>query len=498
MSVAQYAAILGGSMTAAFLFANIAPSEAKQRDELAKFYVTDRKWKSVTKDDNDPNDNSNHTLTAMSYNILASGEYTTSYRSYCKQEYLEWDYRWRHIYSQIAAYKPDIITMQEPTMTMFNDTMENDLKENFDMIGIHAPRVQGNPLEQSDALFVRKSKFNVISHRIVRFGDVLNNCKNNNNNNNANRNNNSGIFYDLCKDNECYTSEFWQKLSERPDVCIIVLLETKLSPKKYIIVVGSHLYWDPKYPDVKAGQAYLLNNIIYNTSKEILNENNIDMDINDIGLIVGIDANAMPLTKEKDKFRIWINDELVLSKINEMEDKLGLDKNDMMLPLNESKNGFTSGVYTIFEKGELKRKHCDHVIGRFNVRSMFDEIEKEYNDTGIGFDVKPLLSLWREDGIIDKEKEYSKLQGFNYDWQCPMQLKSVYKIANSNGKEPMFTTQTDNFKGCIDYIWINDKLDVVSVLDWPNDGNLNENKLYPNKMDPSDHLPLVAKLRINN
>jgi CCR4-NOT transcription complex subunit 6 len=82
------------------------------------------------------------------------------------------------------------------------------------------------------------------------------------------------------------------------------------------------------------------------------------------------------------------------------------------------------------------------------------------------------------------------------DWQQPFRtLKSAYEHSG----EPM-TNITENFSGCLDYIWFDSaNVAVTKVLQNPTQeascsNNIQEYGFLPSPTHPSDHLPLVAEI----
>eukprot|EP01084_Bolivina_argentea_P006141 11621_1 len=91
--------------------------------QLTKYYKSLRLFKPIKEMDKLSNKSM---FRVMQYNILADGPlYALSkYVNYTPIKYREWSYRWPRILSQIFAYSPDIIFMQETTF----DTFNNDIK----------------------------------------------------------------------------------------------------------------------------------------------------------------------------------------------------------------------------------------------------------------------------------------------------------------------------------------------------------------------------------
>ena len=62
-------------------------------------------------------------------------------------------------------------------------------------------------------------------------------------------------------------------------------------------------------------------------------------------------------------------------------------------------------------------------------------------------------------------------------------------------KEPKYTNYTKGFKDCLDYIFINNKLNVISVLEEIPISHYKKYDGFPNKDNPSDHIPLMAEIK---
>ncbi|CAH1989855.1 unnamed protein product [Acanthoscelides obtectus] len=64
---------------------------------------------------------------------------------------------------------------------------------------------------------------------------------------------------------------------------------------------------------------------------------------------------------------------------------------------------------------------------------------------------------------------------------------------------PLYTNYTPDYKGCLDYIFVEDNtMEVKQVIPLPDETELSQYNGLPNKYYPSDHVALVADLLINN
>jgi len=99
-------------------------------------------------------------------------------------------------------------------------------------------------------------------------------------------------------------------------------------------------------------------------------------------------------------------------------------------------------------------------------------------------------------------KEIKMVKPFPRSLQAdaPLSLNSVYNVHQH--KEPKFTTyakkSSGNFSGTLDYIFYSPNLIPVQTLRIPSEDQLDAVTTgIPNKMMPSDHVPISAKFVIN-
>lgn len=68
-------------------------------------------------------------------------------------------------------------------------------------------------------------------------------------------------------------------------------------------------------------------------------------------------------------------------------------------------------------------------------------------------------------------------------------FKSAYDV-------PIYTNYTENFKGCLDYIFYEkDSLNVTQCVPIPEEQVLSENTALPSKLFPSDHIALIVDFK---
>ncbi|ETO03775.1 protein angel [Reticulomyxa filosa] len=90
-------------------------------------------------------------------------------------------------------------------------------------------------------------------------------------------------------------SEFRASLVSHFDA--LIALHCRLKHKWDFVAATTHLYWDPRFPEVKAAQAFLLSHSLFHVITYKWN-----LDSGSIPLVVGLDANSLPFKDQQDKY----------------------------------------------------------------------------------------------------------------------------------------------------------------------------------------------------
>ena len=120
-----------------------------------------------------------------------------------------------------------------------------------------------------------------------------------------------------------------------------------------------------------------------------------------------------------------------------------------------------------------------------------------------------LQDLWKVDKVIlvgdfnttPDKRTYNLIKGNLYDdtFLQNNNIKELSKLESAffkcHNKEPVYTNVSlkDKFINCIDYIFINEGIQVMSCITGLTVDNP-QNVSYPNGLCPSDHVPLSASL----
>lgn len=112
----------------------------------------------------------------------------------------------------------------------------------------------------------------------------------------------------------------------------------------------------------------------------------------------------------------------------------------------------------------------------------FKNSEIVQNNSEVMFELEDYLII--TDDMNDETKEIITFK--NPFGKC----KSIHE---SLGKEPNFTNYTENFQGCLDYIFHSDNLIVNKVVEPLSKEEASKEKALPSMKYPSDHIVLYAE-----
>lgn len=185
-------------------------------------------------------DNENKTkFTALSYNVLCETYATPSLYAYVPSWALDWSYRSQLLLKELIMYNTDICCLQEVSRANY----ESFFKENMKERGYNTQFLQKGRFKLSDndgdkidgcASFYRTDKFKLIERHDVEFSKVARDHS------------------EFLKGEDTYN-----RFLNRDNVAMILVLE-HIPSGRLMIMVNTHLHWDPAYKDVKVMQVVIL------------------------------------------------------------------------------------------------------------------------------------------------------------------------------------------------------------------------------------------------
>jgi mRNA deadenylase 3'-5' endonuclease subunit Ccr4 len=164
-------------------------------------------------------------LSVVSFNVLADAFINPGNISYCPRTCTTFKYRSALILQKLSSVESDIICLQE--VDHFKEFFLPKLEE-LGYVGFQQSRPGQN--EDSIAVFVKKSKFKVLRTVSVDYNQL------------------STSVHSLPN-----TSYY-----QRDNVGLILILESISDNQRKIILANTHLFWNPKNPDIKIIQASCL------------------------------------------------------------------------------------------------------------------------------------------------------------------------------------------------------------------------------------------------
>lgn len=183
-------------------------------------------------------------LSIMSFNLLSQHYVWKKVFGYLDQQYLDWPhYRFPLINETIAQFACDIMCFQELECLVYQNFWQKSFPlENYKLFYARkpSPKYWGNkPQEYMDGvgIFINSDRFDVLEHRSFNFGHYISE--------------NSSLF-DV-------TPAIAERVVPRNTVALLLKLRDKQTNEN-IFVTNTHLYWLPKFNDVKFIQTKLLLN----------------------------------------------------------------------------------------------------------------------------------------------------------------------------------------------------------------------------------------------
>ncbi|EFJ50976.1 hypothetical protein VOLCADRAFT_88142 [Volvox carteri f. nagariensis] len=456
-----------------------------------------------------------HSISVMTYNILAQKYAQSGWHNYCRSRYLNWKYRKALLLQELETYDSDIICLQasddvsalwlsstvsfppEVEVDVFSRELQPRLAERgyrgHYLARAYGENVQG-PLE-GVALFYRTSVFELLQQRSFTFSSADTNppapllppglsSSDGEEDVEATPATADAIAADtapatsatgstaaatVAADSEADSDlEVWAATADGGVAAVraraveelgaIMALLKHRRTKRRVLAAVTHLFWNPAYPDVKAFQAAVLCGEMAAFLRQHAGGSGG-------GTVSGGHDGVSPgPAGPSDDVSV-----VLAGDFNSLCRKRVPDVFDPKIP--RGRDGLVSGVYTLLTRGSLSPHHPDHPASRRRPGETSNPDFRGVELTTAGF-----------------------------------KLASAYCLAN--GRDPPLTTRTATFAGCLDYIFVSPQhFDVTETLGMPYDmpyGAVRDPLSdvafppIPNEVFPSDHVSLVAMLRFKS
>ncbi|ESK92029.1 ccr4-not complex subunit ccr4 [Moniliophthora roreri MCA 2997] len=186
-----------------------------------------------------PKSSSDETFTVLCYNILCEQYAFPTLYPYTPPNVLAWKYRRQRILGEIAHRRCDFVCLQEVDWAAFENFFVPELgREGYE--GVYCPawakRLGSESIRPTDgcAVLFRTDRYRLLEKNIIEYTDLAKRLED---------------FQSL--------KHVGDRLLSRANIAILCLLES-LDTGKHILLVNTHIFWDPNFKDVKIVQVGLL------------------------------------------------------------------------------------------------------------------------------------------------------------------------------------------------------------------------------------------------
>lgn len=217
--------------------------------------------------------NFSDSFTLMSYNTLCQHYATTKLFKYTPSWALEWEYRRNSLKEEIIRYDTDIICLQEvETRTFYEFWMP--IMTQLGYKGLFFSKTRSKTMSELEskkvdgcATFYRASKFNLIQKQHLEYNTV-------------------------CMGSDRYkkTKDLFNRFMNKDHIALITYLQ-HIETEEKIVVVTTHLHWDPAFNDVKALQVGILLEEMQGVIKKFQHSNSME-DVKNTSMIICGDFNS--------------------------------------------------------------------------------------------------------------------------------------------------------------------------------------------------------------
>ncbi|EPB87229.1 hypothetical protein HMPREF1544_05951 [Mucor circinelloides 1006PhL] len=197
-----------------------------------------REWITI---ENDTAENDPDKFTVLCYNILCQKYATSQAYGYTPSWALSWDYRKELIISEVLSYNADIACLQEIAMKHYEGDLGDSFKERGDYDGVFFPKTRAKTMAPNErrevdgcAIFYKASKYNLIEHHILEYNQKA-----------------------LQRADFKQSDDIYNRVMTKDNIAVMVILENKETLAR-MLIVNSHIFWDPQFADVKLVQVGMM------------------------------------------------------------------------------------------------------------------------------------------------------------------------------------------------------------------------------------------------
>ena len=176
----------------------------------------------------------------LDYNILCQKAATVAQYGYTPSEALSWDYRKEVILEEIKMHDADIVCLQEVDVENYNEFFRKELAYN-DYRSVYWPKARARMLTEREAknvdgcaTFYKSSKYILLDKQMIDFANTA-----------------------ITRPDMKGEHDIFNRVMPRDHIAVVCFFENRMTGSR-MIVVNTHIYWDPAYTDVKLVQVAIM------------------------------------------------------------------------------------------------------------------------------------------------------------------------------------------------------------------------------------------------
>lgn len=219
------------------------------------------------------NSDSADTFTLMTYNTLCQHYATTKLYKYTPSWALDWNFRRNALKEEIIRLNTDVVCLQEVETRTFHEFWV-PVMEGLGYKGYFFSKTRSKTMSEQEskkvdgcASFFRTSKFQLVQKQHLEYNTV-------------------------CMGSDRYkkTKDLFNRFMNKDHIALITYLQHVETGEK-IVIVNTHLHWDPAFNDVKALQVGILLEELQVIMKKLIHANSID-EVKNTSLVICGDFNS--------------------------------------------------------------------------------------------------------------------------------------------------------------------------------------------------------------
>jgi CCR4-NOT transcription complex subunit 6 len=257
----------------------------------------------------------------FAYNVLCDNYVNIQQYPYTPLAALAWDYRKELILQEIQGEDPDFVCLQEVNTNSFEEFFSLKLAY-ADYKGIFWPKTRSKTMSEKDAkvadgsaTFYKSSKYILLDKQVVDFANIA-----------------------IHRPDMKNQHDIYNRVMPRDDIAVVTFFENRLTGAR-IVIVNTHIFWNPAYPDVKLIQIAILMEYL----SKLLNSKYV----------------SWPASKDKKRYTTADEDEDLEALVESME-----YTSSAQLPLvlcTDLNSTPDSSVYKLLSTGRVAPDHPDLV-----------------------------------------------------------------------------------------------------------------------------------------